>query len=462
MNIHRRLFLLSLIFFQFITAQNISSVESRISDLYIKSLTEGMSYSWLEHLSKNIGGRLSGSLNTERAIDWVRNELINIGLDSVWLQPVMVSKWVRGSFEYANIESSPGNIINVNICSLGGSISTPKGGIKAKVVEVKNFEELKSIGRKNINGKIVFFNRPMEPGFIDTFKAYEGALDQRYSGAAEAAKYGAVAVIVRSMNLRLDDYPHTGEMSYGSLPISKRIPAAAISTNDAELLSSMISLNPNLNFFLRQDCKNYPDVKSYNVIGQIKGTDFPEKIILVGAHIDSWDLGDGAHDDGAGVVQCMEVLRLLKIINYKPKNTIRLVLFVNEENGGSGAKAYSEIISKKREKHILALESDSGAFTPKGFVFDTGEAYFERILKWKPYFQPYNINLFKIDYIGTDFRLLNNDALVLSGLKTDSQRYFIYHHSEIDTFETINKRELEIGSATMAALIFLTDYIGLE
>ena len=462
MNIHRRLFLLSLIFFQFITAQNISSVESRISDLYIKSLTKGMSYSWLEHLSKNIGGRLSGSLNTERAIDWVRNELINIGLDSVWLQPVMVSKWVRGSFEYANIESSPGNIINVNICSLGGSIATPKGGIKAKVVEVKNLEELKSIGRKNINGKIVFFNRPMEPGFIDTFKAYEGALDQRYSGAAEAAKYGAVAVIVRSMNLRLDDYPHTGEMSYGSLPISKRIPAAAISTNDAELLSSMISLNPNLNFFLRQDCKNYPDVKSYNVIGQIKGTDFPEKIILVGAHIDSWDLGDGAHDDGAGVVQCMEVLRLLKIINYKPKNTIRLVLFVNEENGGSGAKAYSEIISKKREKHILALESDSGAFAPKGFVFDTGEAYFERILKWKPYFQPYNINLFKIDYIGTDFRLLNNDALVLSGLKTDSQRYFIYHHSEIDTFETINKRELEIGSATMAALIFLTDYIGLE
>ena len=332
MNIYRRLFLLSLIFFQFITAQNISSVESRISDLYIKSLTEGMSYSWLEHLSKNIGGRLSGSLNTERAIDWVRNELINIGLDSVWLQPVMVSKWVRGSFEYANIESSPGNIINVNICSLGGSISTPKGGIKAKVVEVKNLEELKSIGRKNINGKIVFFNRPMEPGFIDTFKAYEGALDQRYSGAAEAAKYGAVAVIVRSMNLRLDDYPHTGEMSYGSLPISKRIPAAAISTNDAELLSSMISLNPNLNFFLRQDCKNYPDVKSYNVIGQSKGTDFPEKIILVGAHIDSWDLGDGAHDDGAGVVQCMEVLRLLKITNYKPKNTIRLVLFVNEEN----------------------------------------------------------------------------------------------------------------------------------
>ena len=462
MNIYRRLFLLSLIFFQFITAQNISSVESRISDLYIKSLTEGMSYSWLEHLSKNIGGRLSGSLNTERAIDWVRNELINIGLDSVWLQPVMVPKWVRGSFEYAYIESSPGNIINVNICSLGGSIATPKGGIKAKVVEVKNLEELKSIGRKNINGKIVFFNRPMEPGFIDTFKAYEGAMDQRYSGAAEAAKYGAVAVIVRSMNLRLDDYPHTGEMSYGSLPISKRIPAAAISTNDAELLSSMISLNPNLNFFLRQDCKNYPDVKSYNVIGQSKGTDFPEKIILVGAHIDSWDLGDGSHDDGAGVVQCMEVLRLLKITNYKPKNTLRLVLFVNEENGGSGAKAYSEIISKKKEKHILALESDCGAFAPKGFVFDTSEAYYERILKWKPYFQPYNINLFKRDYIGTDFRLLNNEALVLSGLKTDSQRYFIHHHSEIDIFETINKRELEIGSATMAALIFLTDYIGLE
>jgi hypothetical protein len=224
----------------------------------------------------------------------------------------------------------------------------------------------------------------------------------------------------------------------------------------------MISLNPLLRFFLRQDCKNYPEVKSYNVLGQIKGTEFPDKIILVGAHLDSWDLGEGAHDDGAGVVQSMEAIRLLNIINYKPKNTLRVVLFINEENGGRGAKVYSESVSKKREKHLMVLESDSGAFTPRGFVFDTNDKYFERILKWKPFFEPYYIHLFRRGEIGTDLRLLKKDALILSGLKTDSQRYFIHHHSELDTFETINKRELELGAATMAALILLADSIGLE
>lgn len=460
---HKRLLILSLIFFQFIGAQQIPSVEHRIRDLYVKSLTKGKSYLWLEHISKNIGGRLSGSLNAQRAIDWVKDELNDIDyLDSVWLQPIMVPKWVRGTFEYANIESSPGNTINVNVCSLGGSIATPTGGIRANVVEVKSIKELDSLGEKNIKGKIVFFNRPMQPGLVNTFKAYEGVRLLRYHGAANAARYGAVAVLVRSMNLRLDDYPHTGVMSYGSLPISKRIPAASISTNDSELLSSMISLNPNLRFFLRQDCKNYPEVKSYNVIGQIKGTEFPDKIILVGAHLDSWDLGDGAHDNGAGVVQSMEVLRLLNIINYQPKNTLRIVLFMNEINGGHGAKAYSESASKKREKHLIALESDSGAFTPRGFIFDTNDEFFERILKWKPYFEPYFIHFFRRVDVGEDLRFLFKDAQVLSGLKTDSQRYFIHHHSEMDTFETINKRELELGAATMASLIFLTDYIGLE
>ena len=382
----KRLLILSLIFFQFIGAQKISSEEDKIRDIYVKSLTEGKSYSWLEYLSKNIGGRLSGSLNAQRAIDWIKDELNNItAFDSVWLQPVMVPKWVRGTFEYANIESSPGNTINVNVCSLGGSIATPTGGIRANVVEVESIEELESLGEKNINGKIVFFNRPMQSGLLNTFKAYEGGLGQQYIGAAHAAKYGARAVLFRSMNLRLDDHPHTGEMSYGSLPISKRIPAASISTNDSELLSSMISLNPNLRFFLRQDCKNYPEVKSYNVIGQIKGTEFPDKIILIGAHLDSWDLGEGAHDNGAGVVQSMEAIRLLNNINYKPKNTLRVVLFMNEENGGHGAKVYSESVSKKREKHLMVLESDSGAFTPHGFIFDTNDKYFERILKWKPF-----------------------------------------------------------------------------
>jgi hypothetical protein len=425
-------------------------------------LTQGKSYDWLNHLTNQIGGRLSGSLNAERAIKWAKEELDALPLDSVWLQKVMVPKWVRGTFEYANIESSPGNTINVNICALGGSISTPSIGIRANVIEVNQIDELAKLGKEKIKGKIVFFNRPMQGDLINTFKAYGGAVDQRYNGAAEAAKYGALAVIVRSLNFRLDDYPHTGVMSYGDLPINKRIPAAAISTNDAELLSSMIALNPKLRFFIKQNCKNYPEVKSHNVIAQINGEVSPEKIILVGAHLDSWDLGDGAHDDGAGVVQSMEVMRLMSQKGFRPKNTIRVVLFANEENGLKGAKAYSKNVKKSKEQQLLALESDTGGFSPRGFNFDTKEKYLKRILSWKPYFDPYYIHLFEGSGSGADVNLLKGSALVLAGLKTDSQRYFIHHHSEMDTFDQINKRELEMGAATMAALVYLTDQLGLE
>lgn len=445
-----------------LNAQKEEEVNSQIKEIYRQALTQGKSYDWLNHLTNQIGGRLSGSLNAERAIKWAKEELDTLPLDSVWLQTVMVPKWVRGTFEYANIESSPGNTINVNICALGGSIATPSVGIRANVIEVNQIDELAKLGKDKIKGKIVFFNRPMQADLINTFKAYGGAVDQRYNGAAEAAKYGALAVIVRSLNFRLDDYPHTGVMSYGDLPINKRIPAAAISTNDAELLSSMIALNPKLRFFVKQNCKNYPEVKSHNVIAQINGEVSPEKIILVGAHLDSWDLGDGAHDDGAGVVQSMEVMRLMSQKGFRPKNTIRVVLFANEENGLKGAKAYSKNVKKSKEQHLLALESDTGGFSPRGFNFDTKEKYLKRILSWKPYFDPYYIHLFEGSGSGADVNLLKGSALVLAGLKTDSQRYFIHHHSEMDTFDQINKRELEIGAATMAALVYLTDQLGLE
>ena len=445
-----------------LNAQKEEEVNSQIKKIYRQALTQGKSYDWLNHLTNQIGGRLSGSLNAERAIKWAKEELDTLPLDSVWLQTVMVPKWVRGTFEYANIESSPGNTINVNICALGGSIATPSVGIRANVIEFNQIDELAKLGKDKIKGKIVFFNRPMQADLINTFKAYGGAVDQRYNGAAEAAKYGALAVIVRSLNFRLDDYPHTGVMSYGDLPINKRIPAAAISTNDAELLSSMIALNPKLRFFIKQNCKNYPEVKSHNVIAQINGEVSPEKIILVGAHLDSWDLGDGAHDDGAGVVQSMEVMRLMSQKGFRPKNTIRVVLFANEENGLKGAKAYSKNVKKSKEQHLLALESDTGGFSPRGFNFDTKEKYLKRILSWKPYFDPYYIHLFEGSGSGADVNLLKGSALVLAGLKTDSQRYFIHHHSEMDTFDQINKRELEMGAATMAALVYLTDQLGLE
>ena len=437
-----------------------SEVEKNIQILFKKSLTEGKSYEWLDHLSNKIGGRLSGSLNSQRAIEWSKNELENLGLDKVYLQPVMVPKWIRGTFEYANIETSPGNTINVPVCALGGSISTPLGGLRANVIEVKTFDEL--FEKKNeIEGKIVFFNRAMRADLVNTFEAYSEAVNQRLQGAEIAARFGAIGVIVRSLNLKLDDQPHTGTMSYGNLPLSKRIPAASISTNGAELLSSMLSLNKNLKFYLKQNCKNLPDVKSYNVIGEIKGIEFPNEIMIVGAHLDSWDLGDGAHDDGAGVVQSMEVPRLLKKINYKPKRTLRIVLFINEENGQRGAIKYSQESKIKNENHVFAIESDAGGFTPKGFSVDSNDDKFKIISNWSKYFKPYFVHYFEKGGSGADISYLKNEENVLVGFRPDSQRYFDYHHSENDVFSSVNKRELELGAASIVSLIYLVDYFKL-
>ena len=432
-----------------------------ISKIYDVALTNGKSYEWLDYLSNQIGGRLSGSLNAERAVKWGFKELNNLDLDKVFLEDVMVPKWVRGTFEYASIITGPGMSINVPICSLGGSIATPASGLRAQVIEVKSFEELEALGMKNIKGKFVFFNRPMPAGIIDTFEAYSVTRDQRSNGAERAAKYGAVGVIIRSMNLKLDDYPHTGNMSYGKLPNKMRIPAAAISTNGAELLSSMLSLNKNLYFYLKQDCKNLPDVKSYNVIGEIKGSDFPNEIIVVGGHLDSWDLGDGAHDDGAGIVQSMEVLNIFNKISYKPKRTIRVVLYMNEENGLRGGITYAKNAKNKKENHVFALESDAGGFSPRGFSFEASDNQFKKIKSWETYFHPYLTDRFTLGGSGADIGPLRNGKIVLAGLRPDSQRYFEYHHTANDTFEAINKRELELGAAAMTSMIYLVDQHGL-
>ncbi len=432
-----------------------------ISKIYDVALTNGKSYEWLDYLSNQIGGRLSGSLNADRAVKWGFKELNNLDLDKVFLEDVMVPKWVRGTFEYASIITGPGMSINVPICSLGGSIATPASGLRAQVIEVKSFEELEALGMKNIKGKFVFFNRPMPAGIIDTFEAYSVTKDQRSNGAERAAKYGAVGVIIRSMNLKLDDYPHTGNMSYGKLPNKMRIPAAAISTNGAELLSSMLSLNKNLYFYLKQDCKNLPDVKSYNVIGEIKGSDFPNEIIVVGGHLDSWDLGDGAHDDGAGIVQSMEVLNIFNKISYKPKRTIRVVLYMNEENGLRGGITYAKNAKNKKENHVFALESDAGGFSPRGFSFEASDNQFKKIKSWETYFHPYLTDRFTLGGSGADIGPLRNGKIVLAGLRPDSQRYFEYHHTANDTFEAINKRELELGAAAMTSMIYLVDQHGL-
>lgn len=440
-----------------LNSQNTNDYSVFIDKIYDEALSNGYSYEWLDYLSNQIGGRLSGSINYDRSVKWGMDELKMINLDTVWLQPVMIPKWVRGAPEYAHIESSPGNTISVPIAALGGSISTPSIGISANVIEVKNFNELKLIGKDSIAGKIIFYNRPMDPTLINTFQAYGGSVNQRTQGAVEAAKLGAIGVIVRSMTTTLDDYPHTGSMYYEGLSLNQRIPAAAISTNGAELLSSMLSLNPNIKFFFRQNSKNFPDVLSHNVIAQINGSEKPDEIIIVGGHLDSWDLGDGSHDDGAGIVQSMEVLRILKDLNYSPKRTIRVVLFANEENGLRGGTKYAEEAKLNNEKHFFALESDAGGFTPRGFSFDTSDKEFKTIKKFENLFVKYGMNNFFIGGSGADIGPLKNGEVILAGLRPDSQRYFDYHHAASDTFDKINKRELELGAAAMTALVYLLD-----
>jgi len=455
--------LASLCFSSELYAQKVNVEDSTIMrNIYDMALLNGKSYDWLDHLSNEIGGRLSGSIEAEEAVLYTEAELNKLGLDKVWLQPVMVPKWTRGIPEYAYIETAPGITSTTNICALGGSVPTPDGGLKAEVIEVRAIADLAEYGREAIEGKIVFYNRPMQADLINTFEAYGGCVDQRYAGAMEAGKYGAVGIIVRSMNLKQDDFPHTGSMTYGDIDVNLRIPAAAISTNGADYLSRALKLQPKLKFYFKQNCRAFDDVLSYNVIGEITGSVYPNKYMIVGGHLDSWDLGDGSHDDGAGCVQSMEVLRLFKRINYKPRHSIRVVLFMNEENGLRGGRKYAEEAKLKGENHIFALESDAGGFTPRGFSFDTDKANFEQVKSWEGLFKPYLVHYFELGGSGADIGPLKNDNIVLSGLRPDSQRYFDHHHAASDTFDAVNKRELELGGAAMASLIYLFDKYGIK
>lgn len=440
------------------------SDEEQLKAIYNQALTNSKCYSQLDYLSNKIGHRLSGSQGAEKAVQYTKQQMEASGaFDKVYLQEVMVPKWIRGEKEEAYIKVQ-GKKIKFPICALGGSIATSKSGIAAEVIEVQSLKELEQLGIEKIKGKIVFFNRPMNPANVEAFHSYGDAGDQRRSGAKEASKFGAVGAIVRSLNFRLDDFPHTGATSYGDIPAENRIPAAAISTNGAELLSKELKQNPNLTFYFKQSCYQEKDVLSYNVIGEIKGSTTPENIIVVGGHLDSWDLADGSHDDGAGCVQSLEVANIFKNLNYKPKNTIRVVMFMNEENGLRGGRKYAELAMTNSENHIFALESDEGGFTPRGFKFECNDSQFKKMIGWKPLFEPYLVhNFIRGDEgdAGADIFPLKSKNLVKAGLNPDSQRYFDYHHAANDTFDAINKRELELGAATMTSLIYLIDMYGI-
>ncbi|SDR94520.1 Zn-dependent amino-or carboxypeptidase, M28 family [Mucilaginibacter mallensis] len=433
--------------------------------IYDEELVNGKCYANLHYLCKNIGPRLSGSPNAQKAIEWGKKLMESYGFDRVFLQPVMVPHWVRGDKENGVIIIG-NNHIPVAIAALGMSVATPANGITADVIEVHSLKELDTLGVAAIKGKIVFFNRPFDPRFIETLRAYGTAGDQRFAGPEAAAKYGAIGVIVRSLTESIDNYPHTGATSYDKAGIN--IPAAAISTIAANQLSELLKQKNTapVQFYLKMSCKLLPDTLSYNVVGELTGTENPNKFITVGGHLDSWDLAEGAHDDGTGIMQSVEAVRLLKVLGYQPKNSIRAVFFINEENGDKGGEKYAELAAKNKEEHIAAIESDLGGFTPRGFGFSgASPAFVQNInLKWKKLLEPYGADRLTAGGGGSDIEPLKAKApgVVLIGYLPDSQRYFDVHHSANDVFENVNKRELELGAAAIASLMYLIDQHGLN
>jgi len=446
---------------------NLISVKAQdsvmIRKIYDEELVNGQAYSNLHYLCKNIGQRISGSANAQKAVEWGKKLMESYGFDRVFLQPVMVPHWVRGAKEEGEIIKGDKKI-KVHIAALGMSVATPKEGITANIIEVQSLKELETLGADVIKGKIVFFNRPFDPRFIETLGAYGAAGDQRFAGPATAAKYGAVGVIVRSLTESLDYYPHTGATLFAKDGVN--IPAAAISTIDANTLSTMLKMRslPAVKFYFKQNCETLPDAPSFNVVGEMKGTENPNKFITVGGHLDSWDLAEGAHDDGTGVMQSVEALRLLKALGYKPKNSIRAVFFMNEENGDRGGLKYAELAAQNKEEHIAAIESDLGGFTPRGFSFDGVAPSLLRNVNnnWGKLLAPYGSEQLVAGGSGTDIEPLKGKSagVVLIGYIPDSQRYFDVHHTPNDVFENVNKRELELGAASMASLIYLIDQHG--
>jgi len=418
-------------------------------------ISEGLkscnSYSLLKDLSLNIGPRLVGSPSAQKAVEWGMKTMKDLGFQNVRLESCMVPHWVRGQVEEGTIILTSGSELPIKICALGGSISTPEDGIIAEVLQVKSFDELKSLGEK-AKGKIVFFNRPMDPTKYNTFEAYGGAVNQRSVGAIEAAKVGGVTALVRSMTLRLDDVPHTGAMHY--VDTIQKIPAAAVSTIGANLLDSLLKIDPHLKVKVKLSCQTLPDVQSANVIGELVGTEMPQEIIVIGGHLDSWDKGQGAHDDGAGCAHSIEALRLIKTLGLKPKRTIRVVLFMNEEFGLNGGIAYAKR-ERPGEKHICAIETDAGGFIPRGFGVGGDSVKYQSLARWSYLLDPIDAGRITRGGGGADISELGKLGVTTIGLRVDTQRYFDYHHSDNDTIDKVNERELELGAIAIAIFSYV-------
>ncbi|MGZ5246405.1 MAG: M28 family peptidase [Flavitalea sp.] len=452
----RNLILLAACFFSLsLMGQSDDSITiKKISD---EIFLNGKAYENLRVLTKTIGGRIAGSPQMYQSEAWGEKALKDAGADKVWLQECKVPHWTRGAKETATLVAGSKKM-NLDVLALGNSVGTEGKTIKAPVLLINSFDELEQ-KKDQVKGKIVFYNYQFNSTFVRTFQAYGDASKYRGEGPSRAAKYGALAVIVRSMSHATDNNPHTGSTRYAdSLP---KIPAMAVGLRDADAMASILEKGTAV-VSMKSNAKMLADTIGHNVIGEIRGSEFPDEYITIGGHLDSWDAGEGAHDDGAGCVHSIEVLRTLKAIGYKPRRSIRIVLFANEENGLRGGNAYAAIAKENNEKHYFALESDAGGFTPRGFGFSGSDAQLEKIRSWVPLLHPYGASEIAKGGGGADIGPLNRTfGTPVAGLIPDSQRYFDIHHARSDVFEAVNKRELELGAITMTALIYLVDKYGL-
>ncbi len=436
-----------------------------IKKIFDQTLQNGKAYDNLRFLCKQIGNRVSGSPAMYKAEEWGFKTLQEVKADSVYYQECKIPHWVRGakeeaSYKWISNKSATLSVVDksVNILTLGNSNGTNGELLKADIIEVKNFDDLEA-QKDNIKGKIVFYNYPFNQTYVRTFMGYGDAVRYRVNGASRAAKYGAVGVIVRSVSTSPDNNPHTGTSRYNdSFP---KIPTVAIGVQDADNMSQL-NKNGKLIFNLKSNAIMLADTIAHNVIGQIKGSEFPNEIITIGGHLDSWDIGEGASDDGAGMVHSMEVIQVFKALGYQPKHTIRVVLFANEENGGRGGDKYAELAEKNKEVHIAAIESDAGGFSPRAFGGQMTDIQYAKFKSWSSLFYDYGIYEMNRGGGGSDIGPLHTKFKTpVIGLTPDSQRYFDVHHSKTDVFEQVNKRELHLGAAGIAALVYLIDQYGL-
>ncbi|MES2371779.1 MAG: M20/M25/M40 family metallo-hydrolase [Bacteroidota bacterium] len=432
-----------------------AAVIKKISD---EILRNGKAYEQLYQLTKQIGGRLAGSPAFAKAVQWGKETMEKNGADNVWLQECMVPHWVRGGNDKAFVILVDGNKTSreLDVLALGNSLGS--GTIMGEVLAVQDFAELER-RKDEVKGKIVYYNNGFNPTNIKPFISYGEAGIYRRSGPSRAAKYGAVGVMIRSLTESTSNDPHTGAMVYNdSFP---KIPAIAVGPRDADAVWTL-TRKSKISMAMYTNGHFLPDTTAHNVIAELKGTEFPDRYITIGGHLDSWDVNEGAHDDGTGVVHTIEIMRALQAIGYKPKHTLRFVLFANEENGLRGGAKYAAEAKTKNEKHIFALESDAGGFTPRGFSLQVSKEQMAKIQNWIPLLSPYGTFELTNDGGGADIGPLNRTfGTPVGELIPDPQRYFDLHHARSDVFEAVNKRELLLGAVNMAALIYLVDKYGL-